>query len=250
MAKARAAAHAPKTIRDNEATHFGALAADWWDPNGSSAMLHKLNPVRLGFVRSAIDTYFGGDARAMKPLSGKRAADVGCGAGLLCEPLARMGADVTGIDAAPENITAAKSHAMVSGLAIDYRAGEVAALNLGQFDLVTAMEVIEHVADPQEFVSQLAARLKPDGMLIMSTPNRTAASRLLLVEAAERIGAIPRGTHHHDQFITPVELTDMLAAAGLEVTEMRGIAFSPLKGLHLSDNMALNYILAAKFTGD
>jgi len=250
MAKARAAAHAPKTIRDNEATHFGALAADWWDPNGSSAMLHKLNPVRLGFVRSAIDTHFGGDARTMKPLSGKSAADVGCGAGLLCEPLARMGADVTGIDAAPENITAAKSHAKVSGLAIDYRAGEVAALNLGQFDLVTAMEVIEHVADPQEFVSQLAARMKPDGMLIMSTPNRTAASRLLLVEAAERIGTIPRGTHHHDQFITPVELTDMLAAAGLEVTEMRGIAFSPLKGLHLSDNMALNYILAAKFTGD
>jgi 2-polyprenyl-6-hydroxyphenyl methylase/3-demethylubiquinone-9 3-methyltransferase len=234
------------TINAAEAAHFGALAADWWDPKGSSAMLHKLNPVRLGFIRRAIDAHFGGDGKARFPLAGKSALDVGCGAGLLCEPLARMGASVTGVDAAPENIEAAKAHAALSGLAIDYRAGEIAAQGLGTFDVVSSMEVIEHVTDPAAFVAELARHLKPDGLLLLSTPNRTAASRLFLVEAAERLGQVPRGTHDWDQFLTPEELTALLHDAGLEVMEMRGIAFSPLSGLHLSDNKALNYILSAK----
>ena len=135
-------ATAPATIRPGEAAHFGKLAAEWWDPKGSSAMLHRLNPVRLGFVREAIDAHWGGDAAALKPLAGKRALDVGCGAGLLCEPLARLGAAVTGVDAAAENIAAASDHAAAMGLAIDYRAGELSALGLGQFDLVTCMEVL------------------------------------------------------------------------------------------------------------
>jgi len=234
------------TINAAEAAHFGALAADWWDPKGSSAMLHKLNPVRLGFIRRAIDAHFGGDGKARFPLAGKSALDVGCGAGLLCEPLARMGASVTGVDAAPENIEAAKAHATLSGLTIDYRAGEIAAQGLGTFDVVSSMEVIEHVTDPAAFVAELARHLKPDGLLLLSTPNRTAASRLFLVEAAERLGQVPRGTHDWDQFLTPEELTALLHDAGLEVLEMRGIAFSPLSGLHLSDNKALNYILSAK----
>lgn len=235
------------TINAAEAAHFGALAADWWDPKGSSAMLHKLNPVRLGFIRRAIDAHFGGDGKARFPLAGMSALDVGCGAGLLCEPLARMGASVTGVDAAPENIEAAKAHAPLSGLAIDYRAGEIAAQGLGTFDVVSSMEVIEHVTDPAAFVAELARHLKSDGLLLLSTPNRTAASRLFLVEAAERLGQVPRGTHDWDQFLTPEELTALLHDAGLDVMEMRGIAFSPLSGLHLSDNKALNYILSARF---
>ncbi len=234
------------TINAAEAAHFGALAADWWDPKGSSAMLHKLNPVRLGFIRAAIDTHFGSDGKARFPLAGKTALDVGCGAGLLCEPLARMGAAVTGVDAAPENIEAARAHAAQSGLAIDYRAGEISGLGLGQFDVVTSMEVIEHVTDPAAFVGELARHLKPDGLLLLSTPNRTAASRLFLVEAAERLGQVPRGTHDWDKFLPPEELTALLEGAGLEVTAMEGIAFSPLKGLHLSSNMAVNYILSAR----
>ncbi len=234
------------TIDSKEAAHFGGLAADWWDPKGSSAMLHKLNPVRLGFIRRAINTHFAADSRSIKPLSGKQALDVGCGAGLLCEPLARMGADVTGVDAAKENIAAAKAHAAQSGLNVDYHMGEVSALAKGPFDLVTSMEVIEHVTDPAIFIEGLASKLKADGLMILSTPNRTAASRLLLVEAAERFGAVPRGTHDWDKFITPEELTDLLASYDLEVTELTGISFSPLNGLHLSDNIALNYILCAR----
>lgn len=210
-------------------------------------MLHKLNPVRLGFIRRQIDMHFGSDETAMKPLLGKSALDVGCGAGLLCEPLARLGATVTGVDAAGENIAAAKAHAAQSGLAIDYRAGELAAQKLGQFDLVTSMEVIEHVTDPAAFVGELAARLKRDGLMILSTPNRTAASKLFLVEAAERLGQVPRGTHDWDKFLTPEEVTALLTEAGLEVVAMEGIAFSVLSGLHLSSNKALNYILAARF---
>ncbi len=249
MTKASQGANRKLTINPNEAAHFGALAADWWDPKGSSAMLHKLNPVRLGFIRRMINAHFGGDERSLKPLASKAALDVGCGAGLLCEPLARMGGAVIGVDAAPENIAAAAAHAAQSGLAIDYFAGELSAQNLAMFDLVTSMEVIEHVTDPAAFVAELVAHLKPDGLLIMSTPNRTAASKLLLVEAAERFGQVPRGTHDWDQFLMPDELTGLLVDVGLEVTAMEGIAFSPLKGLHLSENTALNYILAARHSG-
>jgi len=249
MTKASMAANRKTTIDPNEAAHFGALAADWWDPRGSSAMLHKLNPVRLGFIRRQIDMHFGCDETSMKPLAGTSALDVGCGAGLLCEPLARLGAAVTGVDAAAENIAAAKAHAAQSGLAIDYRAGELAAQKLGQFDLVSSMEVIEHVTDPSAFVGELAARLKSDGLMILSTPNRTAASKLFLVEAAERLGQVPRGTHDWDKFLTPEEVTALLNEAGLEVVAMEGIALSPLSGLHLSSNKALNYILAARHSG-
>jgi 2-polyprenyl-6-hydroxyphenyl methylase/3-demethylubiquinone-9 3-methyltransferase len=233
------------TIRREEAEHFGKLAADWWDPKGSSAMLHRMNPVRLGFLRAAIDAHWGGDAQSVKPLAGKRALDVGCGAGLLAEPLARLGAAVTGMDAAEENVAAARAHATGSGLAIDYRAGELASLGLGRFDLVTAMEVLEHVADKRAFLGDLARHLAPGGLLVLSTPNRTARSRLLLVGLAETIGAIPRGTHHWEDFATPDELRVLLAEAGLAMGAPRGLAFSPGKGLHLSDDVSLNYLTTA-----
>ena len=245
MDNATAAPKVGQTIRPDEAAHFGKLAAEWWDPKGSSAMLHRLNPVRLGFVREAIDAHWGGDAAALKPLVGRRALDVGCGAGLLCEPLARLGAAVTGVDAAAENIAAARGHAAGAGLAIDYHAGELADLALGQFDLVTCMEVLEHVADKPAFVAALAASLAPGGLLILSTPNRSPQSRLLLVGAAELVGMVPRGTHHWEDFVTPLELHDLLAGSGLTMGNPTGIAWSPGKGLHLSDDLALNYIVTA-----
>ncbi|PKP87508.1 MAG: bifunctional 2-polyprenyl-6-hydroxyphenol methylase/3-demethylubiquinol 3-O-methyltransferase UbiG [Alphaproteobacteria bacterium HGW-Alphaproteobacteria-17] len=234
------------TINPHEAAHFGALAADWWDPHGSSAMLHKLNPVRLAYIREQIDTHWHVDARERQPLAGKRALDVGCGAGLLAEPLARMGAAVTGVDAAPENIAVAKDHAAGQGLAISYFSGELAALPAGQFDLVTSMEVVEHVADPSAFIGELAARLAPGGLMILSTPNRTIASKLLLVEAAERIGAVPRGTHDWDHFLKPEELTKLIADAGLEAFDRTGLSPSAAKGFKLGGSEALNYLLAAR----
>lgn len=238
--------NATATINPREAEHFGALAADWWDPKGSSAMLHKLNPVRLGFIREAIDSHFGTDSRTLRPLSGKRALDAGCGAGLLCEPLARLGAAVTGVDAAPENIAAASAHAQAMGLPIDYRQGELGALGLSGFDLVCSLEVIEHVTDKSAFLASLAAALSDDGLMILSCPNRTPASRLLLVEAAERLGKVPRGTHDWHQFPTPEELRELAESAGLVLGEPKGIAWSPVSGLHLSDDLSLNYIVTAR----
>lgn len=237
---------ANETIRPSEAAHFGALAADWWDPAGSSAMLHRLNPVRLAFLREAVDLHWGGDQRTARPLAGRRALDVGCGAGLLCEPLARLGAEVTGVDAAAENVAAATRHAAGAGLPVTYHHGELASLALGQFDLVTSMEVLEHVADKQAFVRQLAAHLAPGGLLVLSTPNRTTASRLLLVGAAEALGAVPKGTHNWEDFATPDELRELLAEAGLAMGSPRGIAWSPSKGLHLSDDLSLNFIVTAQ----
>ncbi|CAO1649223.1 bifunctional 2-polyprenyl-6-hydroxyphenol methylase/3-demethylubiquinol 3-O-methyltransferase UbiG [Parasphingorhabdus sp. NYA22] len=234
---------ASSTIKPEEAAHFGALAADWWDPKGSSAMLHRLNPVRLTYIRDAIDLHFHCDSSLLKPLSGKRALDVGCGAGLLCEPLARLGARVTGLDAAAENIAVAKAHAGPQGLDIDYRNEAIEDFTGRGFDLVTSLEVIEHVDDPQGFVNGLAKAMADDGLMIISTPNRTALSNLLLVELAERSGQIPRGTHHHEQFITPEELEKLLNSAGLEVVDTSGLSYSPARGFALSDNLSLNYLM-------
>ena len=234
------------TINPQEAARFGALAAEWWDPKGTSGMLHKLNPVRLGFIREAVDLHFACDSHVLRPLSGRSALDVGCGAGLLCEPLARLGAAVTGVDAAAENIAAANEHSAGMGLGIDYRHGEIGSLGLTGFDLVCSLEVIEHVADKPAFLAALATTMADDGLMILSCPNRTAISRLLLVEAAERLGPLPRGMHDWHAFITPDELRDLAASVGLALGTPRGVAWRPLKGLHLSDDMALNYIVTAR----
>ncbi|MEE4536889.1 MAG: bifunctional 2-polyprenyl-6-hydroxyphenol methylase/3-demethylubiquinol 3-O-methyltransferase UbiG [Erythrobacter sp.] len=234
------------TIRPEEAAFFAELARDWWNPRGKMASLHQVNPVRLAFIRAAIDAHFGGDPGSTRPLAGKSALDIGCGAGLVCEPLARLGADVTGVDAASENVAAAAAHAHGAGLDIRYMAGEAGALDIGTFDLVTALEVVEHVADKRAFLADVATRLAPGGLAIISTPNRTAASRVLLVGAAEAVGYVPRGTHHWRDFVTPEELEKLLGESGLEVIERSGIAYRPGKGLHLSDDEALNYILSAR----
>ena len=232
------------SVLPEEVRQFAAHAGDWWDPDGSEAMLHKLNPVRLAYVRDMIDQHWQVDEHGFRPLEGRTALDVGCGAGLLAEPLARLGAEVTAIDAAAELIEAAKAHAAGQGLAIDYRHAAVEDIG-GSFDLVTSMEVIEHVADPQAFLKSLAARLAAGGLMVLSTPNRTALSRILMITIAERIGRIPKGTHDHGKFITPDEMKAMLAAAGLAVIDCEGIAFSPTRGLHLSEDLGLNYLVAA-----
>jgi 2-polyprenyl-6-hydroxyphenyl methylase/3-demethylubiquinone-9 3-methyltransferase len=232
------------SIVASEIEQFAAHAGDWWDPTGSEAMLHKLNPVRLAYIRDMVDQHWALDEHSLKPLAGKTALDVGCGAGLLAEPLARLGAKVTAIDAASELIEVAKTHAAGQGLAIDYRAVPVELLT-GHFDLVTSMEVVEHVADPAAFVKALAARLAPGGLLIMSTPNKTAWSRLLTITLAEGVGAVPRGTHDFDKFLPPEQLKSLLAHAGLTCLDVEGIAWSPTRGLHLSEDTRLNYLLAA-----
>ena len=233
------------TIDPKEAEHFGRMAADWWDPDGSSAMLHRLNPVRLAYIRDRIDQHWGLDEHDLRPLKGRRAADVGCGAGLLAEPLARLGAEVTAVDAAPENIEAARAHAAGQGLEIDYRVGGVEALG-GRFDLVTCLEVVEHVADVRAFVAGLADALAPDGVLILSTPNRTAWSRIMLITIGESVGGIPPGTHDWDKFLTPEELCALLLDAGLETLDATGLGWSPTRGFRLTEDKSLNYLVTAK----
>ena len=232
------------SIVPEEVEQFASHAGDWWDPNGSEAMLHKLNPVRLKYIRDQVDQHWQVDEHSRTPLEGKSALDVGCGAGLLAEPLGRLGAKVTGIDASSALIEVARSHATAMGLEIDYRAGAVEALK-GQFDLVTCMEVIEHVADPAAFLRALANRLAPDGLLIMSTPNATARSRLLMITIGEGFGQIPKGTHDFDKFIAPQRMKLLLADAGLKCLDVEGIAWGPARGLHLSEDVSLNYLIAA-----
>lgn len=232
------------SIVDEEVRQFAAHAGDWWDPNGSEAMLHKLNPVRLKYIRDQIDQHWQCNECGRTPLAGKTALDVGCGAGLLAEPLARLGAKVTGLDASPDLISVAQAHARAGGLEIGYRAGELAKLQ-GHFDLITCMEVIEHVADPAEFVKMLSRRLAPEGLLIMSTPNATAMSKLMMITIGEGLGRIPKGTHDFEKFIAPERLKVLLGEAGLKCLDVEGIAWSPTRGLHLSDDVRLNYLVTA-----
>ncbi|HET9145905.1 MAG TPA: bifunctional 2-polyprenyl-6-hydroxyphenol methylase/3-demethylubiquinol 3-O-methyltransferase UbiG [Sphingomicrobium sp.] len=233
------------SIVPEEAERFGELASDWWNPKGRSAMLHKLNPVRLKYIRDQVDQHWQGDECSRTPLDGKTALDVGCGAGLLAEPLRRLGARVTGIDASPEVIAVARDHSTTVGLEIDYRTGDVQQLE-GQFDLITCMEVIEHVADPAAFIRALANRLAANGLLIMSTPNATGLSKFLMITVGEGLGRIPKGTHDFDKFITPDRLKILLGDVGLECIDVEGIAWSPTRGLHLSDDVRLNYLVTAK----
>jgi 2-polyprenyl-6-hydroxyphenyl methylase/3-demethylubiquinone-9 3-methyltransferase len=232
------------SIVPGEVEQFASHAGKWWDPNGPEAMLHKLNPVRLKYIRDRIDQHWRCDEHVRRPLEGKSALDVGCGAGLLAEPLARLGAKVTGIDASTELIAVAREHAAAMGLEIAYRAADLLAIE-GEFDLVTCMEVIEHVADPAAFVAALAQRLAPQGLLVLSTPNQTGWSKLMMITLAEGLGRIPRGTHDFDKFIPPERMKTLLAGVGLTCLDVEGIAWSPTRGLHLSDDVRLNYLVTA-----
>lgn len=236
------------SIKPAEAAFFGAIAAEWWDPRGSSALLHQVTPLRSTLVRDAACRHFSRDARARRPLVGLTALDIGCGAGLMTEVLARMGAATVGLDAASETVAVARAHAEAGGLAIDYRQGSVEELAAGGLtaDLVTCFEVVEHVGDRDSFFTALARLVRPGGLLVMSTPNRTPASWAVLIAGAEYLArAIPRGAHDWQAFMTPDELDAALAAAGLRVMDRRGLGWSPSRGFHLGDDLTVNYFLTA-----
>lgn len=243
-------APSPSTINEGEIEKFSALAAEWWDPRGPMAPLHRLNPARLGYIRDAVCAHFGRDPGQMKPLKGLTALDVGCGAGLVTESLARMGAEATGLDASLDAIAAARVHAEESGLVITYHADSAEYLaEAGQrFDLITALEVVEHVADVDLFLGSLSRLLAPGGLLIFSTPNRTPQSYVSVIFAAENVLKwVPKGTHDWKAFLTPEELTHKLEAAGLEVTDLKGLNFSLInRTFVLTGDTSINYIGSAR----
>ncbi|MBE9553253.1 MAG: bifunctional 2-polyprenyl-6-hydroxyphenol methylase/3-demethylubiquinol 3-O-methyltransferase UbiG [Proteobacteria bacterium] len=220
------------TVDEAETAKFAAMAEEWWDPEGKFAPLHKLNPVRLEFLRDRICAHFGCDPMGNRPLDGLALADVGCGGGLLSEPMARLGATVTGIDAGEKNVRIATAHAETVGVEVDYRCDSVEAMAArGEtYDVVLNMEVVEHVADVGLFLEASAALVKPGGMMFLATLNRTLKAFGLAIVGAEYIlGWLPRGTHDWNKFVRPSELAAPLRRAGLEMTELAGVAYNPLK---------------------
>jgi len=239
----------PTTIDAAEIERFSAIAAEWWNPLGKFRPLHNINPVRLGHIRDTALRHFGLDARSRRPLSGLRILDIGCGGGLVAEPLARLGGDVVGIDAAERNIAVASVHARESGLAIDYRFTSAEALaDAGeQFDVVLALEVIEHVADVPLFLSAASRLVRPGGVLMVATMNRTLKSFAMAIVGAEYVLRwLPRGTHDWNKFLRPSEVAAGIRANGLGVGGVRGMSYSPLGDRwSLSADTTVNYILTA-----
>lgn len=235
------------TIDTEEVAKFEAMAAEWWDPNGKFKPLHMLNPCRLDYITSQIAAEFDRDLKTSKPFTGLRLLDIGCGGGLLAEPMARLGATVVGADAAAGNIPVAQVHAAQSGLDIDYRntTAEYLAAADEQFDVVLNIEVVEHVADPATYLTACQRLLKPGGLHICSTLNRTAKSFAAAIVGAEFIMRwLPKGTHDWNKFITPEELYDLLRDAGLDPVDRKGFVFSPISwSWSLSDrDLAVNYV--------
>ena len=243
------------TVDPTEIAKFEAMAADWWDPTGKFKPLHMLNPCRLDYIVDQIAAEFGRDPKAERPFAGLRILDIGCGGGLLAEPMARLGADVVGVDAAPRNIPVARIHAAQSGLEIDYRVGTAEALAAAgeTFDVVLNMEVIEHVTGPAAYLAACRALLKPGGLMICSTINRNPKSFLLAIIGAERVMRwLPVGTHDWARFITPDELFSLLRGAGLEPVDRKGFVFDPIRGSwRVSDrDLSVNYVTASLRPGE
>jgi 2-polyprenyl-6-hydroxyphenyl methylase/3-demethylubiquinone-9 3-methyltransferase len=237
------------TVDPAEIAKFSKLSAEWWDPNGKMAPLHRINPLRLAYIRDAACRRFERNARSLNCLSGLRLLDIGCGAGLLCEPLARLGAQVIGVDPAASNIAAAKLHAEKGHLSIDYRCTTVEEMDVRErFDIVLAMEVIEHVTDIGMFLGRCAAMLKPGGMMVVSTLNRTWKSFALAIVGAEYVLRwLPRGTHQWNRFVTPDELAKYLLDNRLVITDQTGVVYSPFADKwSLSADTDVNYMVAAE----
>lgn len=238
------------TVDPAEITRFSAMASEWWDPKGKFRPLHQINPLRLTFIRDEVCRRFGRDPKSTQVMAGLRILDIGCGGGLLSEPLARLGGDVVGADASATNIEIAKLHAEQSGLAIDYRAvpaEDLAAAN-ETFDVVLALEIVEHVPDMPAFIDVCAGMLRPGGLMVVSTINRTGKAFALAIVGAEYVLRwLPRGTHQWSKFVTPDELREAYRASGLTPGRSAGMVFDPLRGQwKLSEtDTGVNYLLAA-----
>ena len=241
---------AQTTIDQSEVDRFSAMAAEWWNPAGKFRPLHKFNPVRLAYIRERVCENFGRDPRQARPLEGLRVLDIGCGGGLLSEPVARMGASVTGADPSEKNIGIASTHAAESGVAVDYRA--VSAEQLAEagetFDVVLNMEVVEHVADVELFMTTCAFMVRPGGLMFVATINRTMKAAALAIFAAENILRwLPRGTHQYEKLVRPQELETPMSASGLDVVHRTGVFYNPLQDRwNLSPDMDVNYMLLAR----
>jgi 2-polyprenyl-6-hydroxyphenyl methylase/3-demethylubiquinone-9 3-methyltransferase len=253
-APASTPSHAPAdpsitTVDPDEIAHFSAIAGEWWAPKGKFAPLHRLNPLRIGFIKDEAAKRFDRDARDPKALAGLRVLDIGCGGGLLSEPMARLGAEVVGADASATNIGVASLHAREAGLSIDYRATTAEALAAAgeRFDIVLAMEIVEHVADLDLFIRETTSMVKPGGLMVLSTINRTPKAWALAIFGAEVVLRwLPRGTHSYDKLVRPSELAAALRENGLDLTAEAGVVYNPLKDQwHISSDMDVNYMLSA-----
>jgi 2-polyprenyl-6-hydroxyphenyl methylase/3-demethylubiquinone-9 3-methyltransferase len=239
------------TVDDAEIAKFEAMAAEWWDPEGKFKPLHMLNPTRLDYITAQVSSEFDRDLSGERPFAGLRFLDIGCGGGLLCEPMARLGAEVVGVDAAARNIPVAETHARQSGLEIDYRHTTAEALvesGEAPFDVVLNMEVVEHVADPLAYLTACRELLRPGGLHLCSTINRNPRSYVMAIIGAEYVMRwLPKGTHEWSKFITPDELFDLLRKAGLEPVDRTGYVFNPVTwSWSLSDrDLSVNYVTAA-----
>ncbi|MEM9104625.1 MAG: bifunctional 2-polyprenyl-6-hydroxyphenol methylase/3-demethylubiquinol 3-O-methyltransferase UbiG [Pseudomonadota bacterium] len=237
------------TVDQQEIDRFSALASEWWNPTGKFRPLHKFNPVRLTYIRDQAAARFGRDIKAAEPLKGLRVLDIGCGGGLLCEPIARMGADVVGADASETNIEVAKIHAAQSGVAVDYRAvtAEALAADAERFDIVLNMEVVEHVADVDLFLSSCASMVKPDGLMFVATINRTFKALALAIVGAEYVLRwLPRGTHQYEKLVRPEEIEAPVTTAGMQIIDRTGVFYNPVSDRwNLSRDMDVNYMMLA-----
>ena len=238
------------TVDADEVERFSRHAADWWNPRGPMAALHKFNPVRLAYIRDKAAAHFDRDAKKLDCLKGLRILDIGCGGGILSEPLARIGADVVGADPAEDNIAAARAHAQDTGVTVDYRAttAEELAAASERFDIALAMEVVEHVADVPLFVKTCAAMVKPDGLMFVATLNRTLKSFALAIVGAEYVLRwLPRGTHQWDKFVTPNELEIAIEQSGMRVTGEKGVIYNLFADRwELSSDTDVNYMVVAE----
>jgi len=243
-------APAHTTVDDAQIEHFSRIASEWWDASGKFRPLHQFNPTRLAYIKEKICSAFDLDPTAAYPLTGLRILDIGCGGGLLCEPLARLGATMVGADASPTNIEVAKLHASQSGLDIDYRAttAEDLAGRGEKFDVVLNMEVVEHVADVALFMASCAKMVKGGGLMFIATINRTLKAWALVIVGAEYILRwLPKGTHLYDKFLRPDELTAHLVRSGLSLVDETGVSYNPLRDRWFcSRDMSANYMLLAR----
>lgn len=241
---------ATSSIDPEEVARFSALAAEWWNPKGKFAVLHKFNPVRLGYIREKLCGHFGRDEKIARPFEGLRILDIGCGGGLLCEPMSRLGATIVGVDPSQKNINTASVHAQEQELNVDYRAATAEEL-LAQgemFDVVLNMEVVEHVADVDSFVADCAAMVKPGGLMVVATINRTAKAFFMAIIGAERLLRwLPVGTHQYEKLVKPEELESALRPTGMAIVDRCGVTFNPLEDSwkRAPNDLDVNYMLLA-----